>query len=259
MMPLDALLDGLLGLLVLCAALLGWRERRNALRCRAATAKRALAPGYSVITGVTLTSDKKPAITIDVMQQGRDEHVQRGRFDQIWMETSRTQQAQPFKLQLDDGQCVLIEPPSDVLLIDEPDVVRRLTLQTRIRRAEVFHQRCVSIEGELTQSESVNDGVYRGHGERWVMRASHGVMAISSRALWSRYEMRRRFFNMTAIYIGLSIGFHRVAVFGSNPSPILMLIVGVVYVYAFFWAERRSRPWYARKLNERRGGRLEDN
>ncbi len=155
MTPWSLTVDVLLALLALGAALLAWRQRRNALRCRIATAKSAvLAPGYSVITGVALTTDKKPAITIDVTQRGREERTRQGRINHRWFETSRIQQAQPFKLQLDDGQCVLITPPSNVLLIDEPDVVRRLDVQTRIRRAEVFHQRRISIEGELVQARA---------------------------------------------------------------------------------------------------------
>jgi hypothetical protein len=240
----------------LVSAMQWWRMRVAARRFELAAERDALGQGYAVITGTVFTDDARPAITLDVAQQGREEHVQRGHFDHEWRETSRAQEVRPFTLRCAEGE-VIVEPPKDTRLMDEPDVTRRLALDSRIRRAEIFHGRRVSIEGELVRAQrpSRGDGDYRGQGAVWVLRAWKGTMAISLEPKPSRYTIRIQAWRFTALMLCSLLIFPPLLQRFDIGFP--TKIFSCAYIALIAWMQQRARPWYEKKLNQRAGGRLE--
>ena len=86
---------------------------------RAFRGEHTLRPGPAVVKGTVLEDGGDGApVRIEIDQRGVEEHGSKGSVSHRWTERSRVVRARPFRLRLEDGQELGVEPDERLFLVD---------------------------------------------------------------------------------------------------------------------------------------------
>jgi hypothetical protein len=196
------------GGLLAVACLAEWRSRRRAAAMRAALSGKVgpLRPGQTVLRGIveTDTPDGR-AVALELRQIGENIQGKNG-MQHRWTEVSRSVDARPFYLRLEDGRAVRVEPDSRVFIVDQLDKVDRQIREVRTRIAEIRHGDMVYAIGTLVEGydpKAQTESGYRGtNAKTLVLRAENRrAMLLSTEVPTERHVRREGFHGNWALAI----------------------------------------------------------
>jgi len=142
-----------------------------------------LSEGKTIVRGV-IEVEGGPAVCVTVHQDGR-ERTYKGKWQTGWKETRREAAVRPFVLVTADGTRLRCEPDERTHLVDDLDKTERLSLRTRVRRAELSNGERAIVRGAVVWSLGAgpSPGGYRGAPRELVMKPGPQGMAISTHGL----------------------------------------------------------------------------
>lgn len=202
--------------LTLALTLMSWHRQRAKAARDSVRSDRFLAPGPTVLTGTVATIDGAPhAIRVQIVQHG-DERSNKGNWTTTWSEIERAVDARPFHLVFSTGQRILVEPGSDVFLVDALDQHTRNSHTTRTLAAELSPGERATVSGVLSWASAPGGQPtgYRSSSSRsFVLRRSAlERMLISSEPLEERYLRRASVHRRVAVITAVVwIAFHLLA------------------------------------------------
>jgi len=179
-----------------------------------------LALGNRFVSGtVELARGEARAIDVTITQSGRQQKTKNG-HSHSFTEVHRETRARPFYLRHASGARIRVEPPRDVLLVDELDQFEWHERNTRRRRAELVPGEWAVVEGVLEEGSDpeadpspvgYRTAPNRGHCMR---PPREGRMEVSSEHLSRRHELRARLFLKTIFAVVLTATLGNVFLFG---------------------------------------------
>lgn len=204
------------------------RARRSAARGALADASsrstsEPLVAGVGVVAHgvVELAPDVKEAMTVSIMQEGKEQRSKKGErvVSHTWTEVSRKTAVAPFVLVDDRGQKIRVEPNEEALLVDRLDhtTVHGKRPARRTRHARIVDGERVWVVGDLISVGRSDAGAYRDAPAELVLRAPpSGRMLLSTEPLGERFRAEsatHRFagkaFVALALLLGLlDLGYH---------------------------------------------------
>ena len=138
------------------------------------------------------------AVKVSVHQEGR-EYDAAGEWAHRWTEVKREVIAEPFVLELDSGERVLVTPPKHVDLADALDHVVWCDRAHRIRSAELRAGEQIFVRGRLERSDRAAAGAaYRDTQWGWALVPSDNQMLLSSEPFGVGLRQRARFHRRAA-------------------------------------------------------------
>jgi hypothetical protein len=214
---------GVVGLVVLFLIAVGlWREAR--VRARAAKAaeegaeQRKLAPGVAVVHG-QVEADGGPAMRVVIHQRGEERGI-KGGARRGWVEVGRTVEARPFRLLLDNGERVYVEPGEDALLVDLLGVEPARHPGRRNRTAELRPGDFVYASGRLVAP--IRGAAYRSTEQGFTLRPEPGQrMLLSVEPLETRFLQRASLHGKWALAFAAALLVTNSLVFGSYWQKLL--------------------------------------
>jgi hypothetical protein len=200
------LLGGLFLYFLISRALQKRSARRSEELARDANAR--LSPGDHVVRGRVFDDGEGAAITVEIMQQGR-EWQNKGRWSHAWREISRKVTVRPFYVVRPSGERVRVEPDERVFLVDKLDGVEPLPDSTARRRTATLKPgEEVYIIGQVASGFDPQQGGYRDAGPALVLRPPRtGRMLISTEPPGVRHHKAARTHRNLAIAAALALAF----------------------------------------------------
>ncbi|MDP3278034.1 MAG: hypothetical protein Q8Q09_22805 [Deltaproteobacteria bacterium] len=140
-----------------------------------------LANGPAVIEGVVELAPGEEAMSVTFMQRRQEVKQKGGGVIITWIEKSREVRANPFRVKLDDGQYVLVQPDTHTVLRDAVDEKKYLDNQTRSRAARLTQGERVWVTGMLSGAMDGNQAAaYRQHGVIPTLRGDRTIAMMVS-------------------------------------------------------------------------------
>lgn len=196
---------GLLG--IVCGGLIVWMllKARALSKAHARDEKemldlaaRPLSAGpHRVVFGrVDLDEEDDVALEIDIDQTVNDHSSKNGRWH-TWDEVDRELKKKPFYLVRDDGETIYVEPPEDVLVVDDLDTKYPIDApRTRVRFADVRRGEQFFVYGDLDRgAHPRGQSAYRD-GSGWILRSPRQRMLLATAAISGRYRERIHYLNL---------------------------------------------------------------
>jgi hypothetical protein len=146
---------------------------------------------------------KDVAIEIDIDQVVTDRSSKNGRWH-TWDETDRTTRKTPFYLAREDGETIYVDPPDDVLVVDELETKYPIKApRTRIRFADVRRGETFFVYGDLDRGPHPRaQSAYRD-GDGWILRSPRQRMLLATDAIRERYRARVSYLNLVGGFLAL--------------------------------------------------------
>lgn len=148
---------------------------------------------------VELAQGATTAIRVTIDQEGTEtEYKKKG--SHTWTEINRQVEAVPFYVRTASGERVRVEPPVDVMLVDNLDQMEWHAPTRRRRRAELTPEEGAVIEGRLERGTDPElhgpASTYRTIASTgWIMKPTKRKgMYVSAESLSRRYDLRARAF-----------------------------------------------------------------
>lgn len=187
-------------------------RRAAALAKRIEETNTDLYEGARFVAGTVELEEGSPtAIRVTITQEGK-EHAHRKEHTHTWTEIERQVDALPFYVRTTKGERIRVEPPLDVMLVDNLDQMEWTMSTWRRRRAELTAGERAVIEGRLERGMDPEKhgpaATYRTTTSTgWIMKpTTRRGMFVSTESLSRRHELRARAFAWaTAFTIVLNI------------------------------------------------------
>lgn len=164
---------------VAAARALERRHRRRAEAELAWTRTARLDDGPAVLRG-SVETDGGDAITVAITQRRKTFKDKQGRLHTSWVEARREVLPRPFRVQLDDGRAVRVEPDERVLLRDTIEAPEVPGVDLRRRAVRLRPGERVWVSGVLSGASSSTAAAYREGAPTAVLRPGRGERMIVS-------------------------------------------------------------------------------
>jgi hypothetical protein len=184
-----------------------------------------LLPGPVTLTGTLLQGEVAPegatgasrAPLAVVIEQTGSEETRGGWVSHRWAETSRQVNARPFRLLLDGGQTVRVEPGADVVLQGPTERLEGMSARQRRRTASIAAGTRIHVRGELrTGLDPAAAGAtgYRDPGRSLVLAGSPDRPLVCSTApLHARDAARAEWYRSTAVLFAILLGITQLGIY----------------------------------------------
>jgi hypothetical protein len=165
----------------------------------------ALAEGDNVVlSGIVRHLEGNLAVRVSIDQEG-SQRTYRGSTTHTWIEKARKVEVATFKLELPNGESVLVHPSKDVELIDALDLKYRHNRYARTWVAELTDGEKITARGRLERSDVADPAAaYRDVNWGWALQPSAtGKLLLSSEPMGLGLRKRASFHRKAAL---LAIG-----------------------------------------------------
>lgn len=193
-LALAVALWGPAGIVLALSALWALVHRRRARRERAFVRDAPLVDGPAVLRGVVET-EGGDAITVRITQRRKTFKDKAGNTHVHWRERAREVIPRPFRVLLDDGRAVRVEPDAKVLLRDAIEAPERVDDEHRVRCVRLRPGERVWVAGTLHGAAATQGrGAYREGATAAVMRrAPFARMIVSTEPPGEHWTKRGAF------------------------------------------------------------------